>query len=39
MAVLTLWYIKARPGVITSEELEQEKSGSSLRYSFDIKGE
>ena len=25
------------PGTITSEELEKEKGGSGLRYSFDIK--
>jgi uncharacterized membrane protein YkoI len=29
--------LKARPGKITSEELEREKGGSGLRYSFDIK--
>lgn len=28
---------KVRPGKITSEELEKEKSGSGLRYSFDIR--
>ncbi len=28
---------KARPGKITDEELEKEKGGSGLRYSFDIK--
>lgn len=26
----------ARPGKITDEELEKEKGGSGLRYSFDI---
>ena len=29
--------LKAFPGTITSEELEKEKGGSGLRYSFDIK--
>ncbi len=29
--------LKARPGKITDEELETEKGGSGLRYSFDIK--
>jgi uncharacterized membrane protein YkoI len=29
--------LKARPGTITVEELEKEKGGSGLRYSFDIK--
>jgi uncharacterized membrane protein YkoI len=28
--------LKAHPGKITDEELEQEKGGSGLRYSFDI---
>ncbi|WP_206243437.1 PepSY domain-containing protein [Novosphingobium terrae] len=28
--------LKARPGKITDEELELEKGGSGLRYSFDI---
>jgi uncharacterized membrane protein YkoI len=28
---------KAFPGKITDEELEKEKGGSGLRYSFDIK--
>ena len=28
--------LKARPGKVTDEELEQEKGGSGLRYSFDI---
>lgn len=28
---------QARPGAITDEELEREKGGSGLRYSFDIK--
>jgi uncharacterized membrane protein YkoI len=29
--------LKARPGVITDQELEKEKGGSGLRYSFDVK--
>jgi uncharacterized membrane protein YkoI len=29
--------LKVRPGEITDEELEKEKGGSGLRYSFDIK--
>ena len=29
--------LKARPGVITDQELEKEGGGSGLRYSFDIK--
>lgn len=29
--------LKARPGKITDHELEAEKGGSGLRYSFDIK--
>lgn len=29
--------LKARAGKITDEELEQEKGGSGLRYSFDIR--
>lgn len=29
--------LKARPGKITDRELEKEKGGSGLRYSFDIK--
>jgi uncharacterized membrane protein YkoI len=29
--------LKARPGIITDQELETEKGGSGLRYSFDIK--
>ena len=28
--------LKAHPGKITDEELEHEKGGSGLRYSFDI---
>ena len=29
--------LKARSGTITDQELEKEKGGSGLRYSFDIK--
>ena len=29
--------LKAHPGKISDEELEKEKGGSGLRYSFDIK--
>lgn len=29
--------LKAVPGTIASEELEKEKGGSGLRYSFDIR--
>ena len=29
--------LKARPGKITDQELEKEKGGSGLRYSFDVK--
>lgn len=29
--------LKAHPGTIVDEELEKEKGGSGLRYSFDIK--
>jgi uncharacterized membrane protein YkoI len=29
--------LKAFPGKVTDEELEKEKGGSGLRYSFDIK--
>ena len=29
--------LKAHPGKITDEELEKEKGGSGLRYSFDVK--
>jgi hypothetical protein len=28
--------LKARPGHVTAAELEQEKGGSGLRYSFDV---
>lgn len=29
--------LKARAGTVTDQELEREKGGSGLRYSFDIK--
>jgi uncharacterized membrane protein YkoI len=29
--------LKSHPGIITDEELEKERGGSGLRYSFDIK--
>ena len=29
--------IRAHPGVITDQELERERGGTGLRYSFDIK--
>jgi uncharacterized membrane protein YkoI len=29
--------LKAHPGMITDEELEKERGGSGLRYSFDVK--
>jgi uncharacterized membrane protein YkoI len=29
--------LRARPGKVTDKELEKEKGGSGLRYSFDIK--
>lgn len=29
--------VRAHPGVITDEELEKERGGTGLRYSFDIK--
>jgi uncharacterized membrane protein YkoI len=28
--------MKARPGTITQQELEKERGGSGLRYSFDV---
>lgn len=31
--------LKARPGTITDKELERERGGSGLRYSFDIKAD
>ena len=29
--------VHAHPGVITDQELEKERGGTGLRYSFDIK--
>jgi uncharacterized membrane protein YkoI len=29
--------LKARPGMITDKELEREKGGTGLRYSFDVR--
>ena len=29
--------IAARPGAITDQELEKERGGTGLRYSFDVK--
>lgn len=29
--------VRAHPGVITDQELEKERGGTGLRYSFDIK--
>jgi uncharacterized membrane protein YkoI len=29
--------LAARPGIITDRELEKERGGSGLRYSFDVK--
>jgi len=29
--------LEARPGTITDRELEKEKGGSGLRYSFDVR--
>jgi uncharacterized membrane protein YkoI len=37
MAQARVIALKAHPGKITDEELEQEKGGSGLRYSFDIR--
>ena len=31
--------LKARPGMVTDQELEKEKGGGGLRYSFDIKSD
>ena len=36
LATATATALKARPGTITDSELEKEKGGSGLRYSFDI---
>jgi uncharacterized membrane protein YkoI len=37
LAVARTSALKTRPGKITDQELEQEKGGSGLRYSFDIR--
>lgn len=37
LADATAIALKAHPGKITDKELEKEKGGSGLRYSFDIK--
>jgi uncharacterized membrane protein YkoI len=37
MATARAKALAARPGTIVKEELEREKGGSGLRYSFDIK--
>ena len=31
--------LKTRPGTVTDRELERERGGSGLRYSFDIKSD
>src|SRR5690349_14804484 len=31
--------LKARPGKVTDRELERERGGSGLRYSFDIRAD
>jgi uncharacterized membrane protein YkoI len=31
--------LKARPGTISDQELEKERGGTGLRYSFDIKSD
>ena len=31
--------LKVRPGTITDQELERERGGSGLRYSFDVKAD
>lgn len=36
LATATATALQARPGTITDSELEKEKGGSGLRYSFDI---
>ena len=36
MAQASVIAVKARPGKITDRELEKEKGGSGLRYSFDV---
>jgi uncharacterized membrane protein YkoI len=39
MAQATEIALKARPGTVTDRELEHERGGSGLRYSFDIRSE
>ncbi|OYY91116.1 MAG: peptidase M4 [Sphingomonas sp. 28-66-16] len=39
LAVARSTALAARPGVITDQELEKEKGGTGLRYSFDIKSD
>lgn len=36
LATATATALTARPGTITDSEIEKEKGGSGLRYSFDI---
>lgn len=36
LAAATATALKARPGKITDQELEKERGGTGLRYSFDI---
>lgn len=36
LAAARMAALKVRPGTITDQELEKEKGGSGLRYSFDI---
>lgn len=36
LAAARVTALKARPGKVTDQELEKEKGGSGLRYSFDI---
>ena len=36
LATARMTALKVRPGKITDQELEKEKGGSGLRYSFDI---
>ena len=36
MASASAIAVKARPGKITDRELERERGGSGLRYSFDV---
>lgn len=36
LAAARITALRARPGTITDQELEEEKGGSGLRYSFDI---